>query len=36
MDAEYKQMMTWVVIALVVSVLAAVIIVELVVRRWAT
>jgi hypothetical protein len=33
-DREYKQMMTWVLIALVASVLAAVVIVEWVVRRW--
>jgi hypothetical protein len=33
-DREYKQMMMWVLIALVASVLAAVVIVEWVVRRW--
>jgi hypothetical protein len=34
MDPEYKKMMTWVLIALAVSVLAAVAIVELVVRHF--
>jgi hypothetical protein len=34
MDPEYKKMMLWVLIALVGSVLAAVIVVELVLRQW--
>ena len=34
MDAEYKKMMTWVLIVLVGSVLAAIAIVELVVRHF--
>jgi hypothetical protein len=34
MDGEYKKMMTWVAIALVASVIAALAIVELVIRRY--
>ena len=34
MDPDYKQMMTWVLIVLVGSVLAAIVIVEWVVRRF--
>ncbi len=34
MDSEYKKMMMWVLIALATSVLAAVVIVELVVRHF--
>jgi hypothetical protein len=34
MDAEYKKMMTWVLIVLVGSVVAAIAIVELVVRHF--
>ncbi len=34
MDPEYKRMMTWVLIVLVGSVLAAFIVVELVLRQW--
>lgn len=34
MDSEYKRMMTWVAIALVASVVAALVIVELVIRRY--
>ena len=35
MDPEYKKMMTWVAIALVASVIAALVIVEVVVRKYA-
>ncbi len=34
MDPEYKKMMTWVAIALAGSVIAALVIVELVIRRY--
>ena len=34
MDRDYKRMMTWVAVALVASVVAAIIIVEIVVRRY--
>jgi len=34
MDPEYKKMMTWVLIALVGSVLVAFIVVEIVLRQW--
>ena len=34
MDPEYKKMMTWVAIALVASIVAALVIVELVIRRY--
>jgi hypothetical protein len=34
MDAEYKKMMTWVAIALAVSVIAALVIVEIVIRKY--
>jgi hypothetical protein len=34
MDSQYKRMMTWVLITLVASVLAAIVIVEWVVRRF--
>lgn len=34
MDPEYKKMMTWLLIALVGSVLAAIVVVELVLRQW--
>jgi len=34
MDPEYRKMMTWVAIALVASVIAALVIVEIVVRRY--
>ena len=34
MDPEYKKMMTWLLIALVGSVLVAIIVVELVLRQW--
>jgi hypothetical protein len=34
MDREYKRMMTWVAIALAASILAALIIVELVMRAY--
>ena len=34
MDREYRRMMTWVAIALVASVIAAVIIVEVVMRKY--
>ena len=34
MDPEYKKMMTWVAIALVVSVVAALVIVEIVMRKY--
>jgi len=34
MDSEYKKMMTWVAIALVASVVAAVVIVALVIRAY--
>ncbi len=34
MDDEYRKMMTWVGIALVASVIAALVIVELVIRRY--
>ena len=34
MDREYRKMMTWVAIALVLSVVAAIVIVELVIRRY--
>jgi hypothetical protein len=34
MDREYKKMMTWVAIALVASIVAAIVIVELVIRRY--
>jgi hypothetical protein len=34
MDDEYKKMMTWVAIALATSVIAALVIVELVIRRY--
>jgi uncharacterized membrane protein len=33
-DPEYRKMMTWVAIALVVSVIAALVIVELVIRKY--
>jgi hypothetical protein len=35
MDREYKKMMTWVAIALVASVIAALVIVEVVLRKYA-
>jgi hypothetical protein len=34
-DQEYRKMMTWVAIALAVSVIAALVIVEIVMRRYA-
>jgi hypothetical protein len=34
MDAEYKKMMLWVATALIAAVVAAVIIVELVIRKY--
>jgi hypothetical protein len=34
MDREYKKMMTWVAIALVASIVAAIVIVELVIRAY--
>jgi len=34
LDDEYRKMMTWVAIALVASILAAFVIVEIVMRRW--
>jgi len=34
MDPEYKKMMTWVAIALAASVIAALVIVEIVMRTW--
>jgi len=34
MDSEYKKMMTWVAIALAASVIAALVIVEVVMRRY--
>jgi hypothetical protein len=36
MDPEYKKMMTWVAIALVASVIAALVIVEMVIRRYGS
>jgi hypothetical protein len=34
LDDEYRKMMTWVAIALVASILAALVIVEMVMRKW--
>jgi hypothetical protein len=34
MESEYKKMMTWVAIALVASVIAALVIVEVVMRKY--
>jgi hypothetical protein len=34
LDDEYRTMMTWVAIALVASILAALVIVEMVMRKW--
>jgi len=34
LDDEYRKMMTWVAIALVASILAALVIVEIVMRKW--
>jgi hypothetical protein len=34
MDSEYRKMMTWVAVALVASVIAAVVIVTLVIRHY--
>ena len=34
MDDDYRKMMTWVAIALVASILAALVIVEIVMRKW--
>ena len=34
MESEYRKMMTWVAIAFVVSVVAALIVVEVVIRRY--
>jgi hypothetical protein len=36
MDADYKKMMTWVAIALAVSVIAALIMVEFVIRKYGS
>jgi len=36
MDRDYKRMMTWVAIALVASVVAAIIIVEIVIRKYGS
>jgi hypothetical protein len=36
MDGEYKKMMAWVAIALVASVIAALVIVEIVIRRYGS
>jgi hypothetical protein len=36
MDPEYRKMMTWVAIALVLSVIAALIMVEWVIRRYGS
>jgi len=36
MDREYKKMMTWVAIALAVSVIAGLIIVEIVIRKYGS
>ena len=36
MDHDYKRMMTWVAVALVASVVAALIIVEIVVRKYGS
>lgn len=36
MDRDYKRMMTWVAVALVASVVAALIIVEIVVRKYGS
>jgi hypothetical protein len=35
-DPEYRKMMTWVAIAFVASVIAALVIVELVIRRYGS
>ena len=34
LDDDYRKMMTWVAIALVASILAALVIVEIVMRKW--
>jgi hypothetical protein len=36
LDREYKKMMTWVAIALVASIVAALVIVEIVIRKYGT
>jgi hypothetical protein len=36
MDSEYKKMMTWVAVALVASVIAALVIVEVVMRKYGS
>jgi len=36
MDREYRRMMTWVAIALVASVIAAFVVVEIVIRRYGS
>jgi hypothetical protein len=36
MDQEYRKMMTWVAVTLILSVVAALIIVEIVIRKYGT